>query len=143
MLPRILDLPRRLAYCKLCVVQAMCGCGDDAVSGSADSDGELAALEAMTRVLVRVAWSSAHSAPSGVTFSQFRALLALHELGTLPSSRLAAALEVNASSITRLADRLELRGYLRRGQVAGNRGFVTLELTAAGQEVVAEVLDRR
>jgi DNA-binding MarR family transcriptional regulator len=97
----------------------------------------------MTRVLVRVAWSSAHSAPSSVTFSQFRVLLALHELGTLPSSRLAAALEVNASSITRLADRLELRGYLRRGQVAGNRGFVTLELTEAGQDVVAEVLDRR
>lgn len=107
------------------------------------SDADIAALEEMTRILVRVAWTSAHSAPSGVSFSQFRALLALHELGVVPSSRLAAALEVNASSITRLADKLAERGYLTRGQVPGNRGVVTLELTAAGREVVLEVLRRR
>ncbi|WP_445189141.1 MarR family transcriptional regulator [Pseudonocardia sp. Cha107L01] len=109
----------------------------------ADLEVEVAALEAMTRVLVRMAWSTAHTAPSGVTFSQFRALLALYELGSVSCSRLAAVLEVNASSITRLADKLEHPGYLVRGHQVGNRGVVTLELTGAGRAVVEEVLDGR
>jgi DNA-binding MarR family transcriptional regulator len=117
--------------------------GDVSEQGVSESDAEVAALEAMTRVLVRMAWNSAHTAPSGVTFSQFRALLALHELGSVSCSRLAAALEVNASSVTRLADRLEHHGYLVRGHQVGNRGVVTLELTGAGRAVVEQVLNRR
>lgn len=115
---------------------------EDRVESGPDDD-QVAAVEAMTRVLVRLAWNSAHAAPHGVTFSQFRALLTLYELGTVPSSRLAAALEINASSVTRLADRLAERGYLVRGQQAGNRGVVTLALTDSGSDVVTSVLDLR
>ena len=116
-------------------------------SGRPDSephpDPEVAALEAMSRVIVGLAWSSAHQAPAGVTFTQFRALLALHELGSVSCSRLASALEVNASSITRVADTLERDGYLSRGKQPGNRAVVTLSLTETGREVVDDVLARR
>lgn len=78
-----------------------------------------------------------------MTFTQFRALLALHELGSVSCSRLASALEVNASSITRVADTLERDGYLSRGKQPGNRAVVTLSLTEAGSEVVDDVLARR
>jgi DNA-binding MarR family transcriptional regulator len=108
-----------------------------------DLDHDVAALEALTRVLVAVAWDSAHAAPVGVTFPQIRLLLALEGLGQVPSSRLAATLGVNASSVTRLADKLEARGYLVRGADPHNRSVVTVAVTEAGRQVVAQVLDRR
>ncbi|MBF6242808.1 MarR family transcriptional regulator [Nocardia elegans] len=104
---------------------------------------EIAALEALTRMLVSIAWDSAHAAPPGVTFPQMRFLLILQALGRVSSSRLAAALGVNASSVTRLADKLEGRGYVARGTDAHNRSVVTIEVTTAGQAVVDQVLQRR
>ncbi|MTD52963.1 MarR family winged helix-turn-helix transcriptional regulator [Amycolatopsis pithecellobii] len=106
-------------------------------------DSDVAALEALTRVLVGVAWSSAHAAPAGVTFPQIRLLLVLDALGQVSSSKLAAALGVNASSVTRLADKLAARGYLVRGADPHNRSVVTVEVTGSGRRVVAQVLDRR
>ncbi|MBO0853277.1 MAG: MarR family transcriptional regulator [Nocardia sp.] len=108
-----------------------------------DEPEAIAALEALTRMLVSIAWDSAHAAPPGVTFPQMRMLLILQALGQVPSSRLASALGVNASSVTRLADKLEARGYVARGAAAGNRSVVTVEVTAAGQDVVDQVLNRR
>jgi DNA-binding MarR family transcriptional regulator len=100
-------------------------------------------FEALTRVLVGVAWDSAHAAPVGMTFPQTRLLLVLRDLGKVPSARLAEAMGVNASSITRHADKLEARGYLHRGTDERNRSVVTLEVTEAGQEVAGHVLARR
>lgn len=108
-----------------------------------DLDPDVVALEALTRVLVGIAWDSAHAAPPGVTFPQVRLLLALEGLGRVQSSRLAGALGVNASSVTRLADKLEARGYLVRGADAHNRSVVTIEVTEEGRKVVEHVLDRR
>jgi DNA-binding MarR family transcriptional regulator len=116
------------------------GSDGDAQVGALEA---LEALEALTRIVVRMAWRSAHPAPSGMTFSQFRCLLALHELGVLSCSKLADAVEMNVSSISRQADRLHRQGYLVRGHPAGNRVVVTLELTQAGREVVDQVLGRR
>lgn len=106
-------------------------------------DADVAALEALTRVLVGVAWNSAHAAPVGVTFPQIRLLLVLDGLGQVPCSKLAAALGVNASSVTRLADKLEARGYLMRGADLHNRSVVTVAVTESGRQVVERVLDRR
>ncbi|MGH8880787.1 MAG: MarR family winged helix-turn-helix transcriptional regulator [Stackebrandtia sp.] len=114
-----------------------------AVAGEHDSTAEIAALEALTRMLVSIAWDSAHAAPPGVTFPQMRFLLILQALGRVSSSRLAAALGVNASSVTRLADKLEARGYTVRGTDPHNRSVVTVEVTEAGGSVVDEVLQRR
>ncbi|HVV23855.1 MAG TPA: MarR family winged helix-turn-helix transcriptional regulator [Pseudonocardiaceae bacterium] len=108
-----------------------------------DLDPDVAALEALTRVLVAIAWDSAHAAPVGVTFPQVRLLLMLEALGEVPSSRLAAALGVNASSVTRLADKLEARGCVARGADPHNRSVVTLTVTETGRQVVAHVLHRR
>jgi DNA-binding MarR family transcriptional regulator len=107
-----------------------------------DLDPDVAALEALTRVLVAIAWDSAHTA-SDVSFPQMRLLLVLQGLGQVPSSRLATALRVNASSVTRLADRLETRGYLARGTDPENRSVVTVEVTEQGRQVVAQVLAQR
>lgn len=104
---------------------------------------EVADLEQLTRVLVAVAWDSAHAAPRGVTFPQVRLLVVLDSLGPVPCSRLADAMGVNASSVTRLADKLEAHGYVTRQVDAHRRTVVTLETTEAGRSVVAGVLDRR
>ncbi|MGF6882618.1 DNA-binding MarR family transcriptional regulator [Nocardia sp. GAS34] len=64
-------------------------------------------------------------------------------LGRVPSSRLAAALGVNASSVTRLADKLEARGYLARGADPSNRSVVTVMVTESGERVVDQILQRR
>jgi DNA-binding MarR family transcriptional regulator len=106
-------------------------------------DPDVLALEELTRVLVTVAWDSAHAAPPGMTFPQVRLLVVLSGLGTVPSSRLASALGVNASSVTRLADKLEAHGYLARGTDPHNRSVVNLETTREGRQVVARVLARR
>ncbi|HEX3782699.1 MAG TPA: MarR family transcriptional regulator [Pseudonocardiaceae bacterium] len=106
-------------------------------------DPDVAAFETLTRVLVGVAWDSAHAAPVGVTFPQNRLLLILRDLGRVSSSRLAEAMGVNASSVTRLADKLCAHGYLDRGADERNRSVVTLELTEAGHTAVENVLDRR
>lgn len=104
---------------------------------------DVAALEILTRTLVGIAWDSTHAAPPGVTFPQMRLLLVLQTLGRVPCSRLATALGVNASSVTRLADKLEARGYLSRGADATNRSVVTVEVTESGHQVVDRVLERR
>jgi DNA-binding MarR family transcriptional regulator len=98
-----------------------------------DVDQDVALFDALTRVLVGVAWDSAHAAPVGMTFPQTRLLLVLLDLGKVASSRLAEAMGVNASSITRHADKLEARGYLRRGTDERNRSVVTLDVTEAGR----------
>lgn len=108
-----------------------------------DIDPDVATFEALTRVLVKVAWDSAHAAPVGVTFPQIRLLIVLSDLGRVSSSRLAEALGVNASSVTRLADKLQSHGYLHRGDDPRNRSVVTLEVTDAGRNAVAHVLARR
>lgn len=41
--------------------------------------------------------------------------------------------------MTRLADRLEASGHVRRGREAGHRSVVILELTGAGQQLVTQV----
>jgi DNA-binding MarR family transcriptional regulator len=104
---------------------------------------DVLALESLTRALVAVAWDSAHAAPPGMTFPQTRLLLFLSGLGRVPSSALATAMGVNASSVTRLADKLAEHGYLVRGADQHKRSVVTLELTPAGADVVTDVLARR
>ena len=97
----------------------------------------------MTRALVGLTMRSLEVLEGAVTVPQFRLLLVLDELGKVPSSRLAARLGTLASSVTRLADRLEAAGLLVRGHDPGNRSIVTVEVTAAGRELVARVVARR
>jgi DNA-binding MarR family transcriptional regulator len=106
-------------------------------------DSDVAALELMTRALVGLTLRSLEVLDGAVTAPQFRLLLVLDELGQVPSSRLAARLGTLASSVTRLADRLEAAGLLLRGHDPRNRSIVTVEVTPAGRDLVARVVARR
>lgn len=58
-------------------------------------------------------------------------------------SRLAAELKMPASSVTRLGDKLEAAGLLARGSDPSSRSIVTVEVTAAGLDLVTRVIAAR
>jgi DNA-binding MarR family transcriptional regulator len=118
------------------------GTGGNAAVAVADG-GEVAELEMLTRALVGITLESLEVLGGEVSLPQFRLLLAAATLGRAPSSRLAEAAGVPASSVTRLADRLEAAGLLARGGDARSRSIVTIESTAAGRALVARVVARR
>ena len=94
------------------------GAAEDAVvDGTQVAELEMLtrALEMLTRALVGITLQSLEVLGDEVSLPQFRLLLAASELGRAPSSRLAEATGVPASSVTRLADRLEAAGLLARG----------------------------
>jgi DNA-binding MarR family transcriptional regulator len=103
----------------------------------------VADLQAATRVLAGVALHSLDALGGTVTLAQFRMLSVLADLGRVRSVRVARALGLEASTVTRLADRLVASGHVARGSEEGHRGVVTLELTATGQHIVTRVAARR
>jgi DNA-binding MarR family transcriptional regulator len=115
---------------------------NDLATRNSDS-GAVAALELMTRALVGLTLQSLQVLDGEVSVPQFRLLLVLSGLGRVPSSRLAAELGMTASSVTRLADRMEAAGLLARGTDPRSRSIVTLEVTPAGIDLVARVVERR
>jgi DNA-binding MarR family transcriptional regulator len=105
--------------------------------------GEVAELEMLTRSLVGITLQSLEVLGGEVSLPQFRLLLAASTLGRAPSSRLAEAAGVPASSVTRLADRLAEAGLLVRGADPRSRSIVTVEITGTGQALVERVVARR
>lgn len=102
-------------------------------------DAAVRELKAATRVLAGVALRSLEVLDGAVTLAQFRMLSVLADLGQVRSAHVARALGLEASTVTRLADRLESSGHVRRGREDGHRSVVTLELTPAGRRLVARV----
>jgi DNA-binding MarR family transcriptional regulator len=78
-----------------------------------------------------------------VSLPQFRLLVALDDLGRARSTQVARALGLDASTVSRLADRLVAAGYIARGGDPGNRLVVTLELTDRGRDLVIQVAEWR
>lgn len=101
---------------------------------------EIEAFQTAARDLVGIALRSLEILDGEVSLPQFRVLLALDDLGRAPSSRVARALGLGASSVTRLADRLHASGHLTRGGDARHRSVVALELTERGRQLVRQVL---
>ena len=104
------------------------------------SRAEILAFQTATRDLIGVALHSLDAAGEGVSLPQMRLLLTLHDVGRCPSSRVAHALGLRASSVTRLADRLAASGHVLRGSDPHHRSVVTLELSDRGRTLVARVL---
>jgi DNA-binding MarR family transcriptional regulator len=100
---------------------------------------DLAALQSATRVLTGVALHSLEALDGAVTLPQFRMLAVLADLGPVRSAQVARALGLEASTVTRLADRMVAAGHVVRGTDPSHRGVVTLELTATGQHLVDRV----
>lgn len=117
--------------------------GGAPLNGGLVDGGEVADVEMLTRALVGITLQSLEVLGGQVSLPQFRLLLAASTLGRAPSSRLAEAAGVPASSVTRLADKLEAAGLLERGADARSRSIVTVEITGAGRDLVQRVVARR
>ena len=111
---------------------------DPAVSPG-DFAEQVEALQAATRVLAGVALRSLDALDGVITLAQFRMLAVLAGLGRARSARVARALGLDASTVTRLADRLVAAGHVERGSDPRHRSVVTLELTSSGQSLVSAV----
>ncbi|WP_329560816.1 MarR family winged helix-turn-helix transcriptional regulator [Kitasatospora sp. NBC_01266] len=109
------------------------------VEGLPTSD-EIEAFQRGARDLIGVALRSLEVLAGEVSLPQFRMLLALNDLGRCPSSHVAQALGLGASSVTRLADRLHASGHIERGADEHHRSVVALELTERGRRLVDQVL---
>ena len=104
---------------------------------------DVAAFEALAQALVGITAESLAGLGAEVTAPQFRLLRTLETLGRVSSSTPAAALGTAPSSVTRLVDRLQAAGLVVRGTDARSRSIVTVEVTAAGRVLVADVTGRR
>jgi DNA-binding MarR family transcriptional regulator len=104
---------------------------------------DLAVLQSATRVLTGVALRSLEALDGAVTLPQFRMLAVLADLGQARSAQVARALGLEASTVTRLADRMVAAGHVVRGTDPSHRGVVTLELAATGRQLVDRVEARR
>lgn len=94
-----------------------------------------------SRALVAISARSMHTLDD-VTLPQFRALVILASRGPITSSELAAALDVHASSVTRLVDRLVAKGLVER-TIPEDRREVIVGTTPDGVAVVTAVTDAR
>ena len=77
--------------------------------------------------------------PHGVSYAQWAPLfkIGLGEATTV--AELARALQMDAGAMTRLLDRLEAKGFLKRVRSSEDRRVVRLELTPEGRQVADEV----
>jgi DNA-binding MarR family transcriptional regulator len=114
-----------------------------ALDAAGTAPDALDVLQSATRLLTGVALRSLEVLDGAVTLPQFRMLAVLADIGPARSARVATALGLEASTVTRLADRLVATGHVRRGTEDGHRGVVTLELTAPGYRLVDRVAEWR
>lgn len=84
-------------------------------------------------------WFSAVVEPAGITIQQYHVLRILRRAGPegLPTLAIAQRLAEHAPGITRLLDRLEEHGWVRRTRSAVDRRQVVCHLTPAGRSLLA------
>ncbi|MDP9093638.1 MAG: MarR family transcriptional regulator [Actinomycetota bacterium] len=100
-----------------------------------------ASMRAVTSIMrahqILIAELDAMLRPHGVTFSRYEALVLLaysHE-GSLPLSKIGERLQVHATSVTNVIDRLEAAGLVRREpNPSDGRGTLAV-ITEAGRDV--------
>ena len=69
----------------------------------------------------------------GLNFTQFRALKYLSQCTSMTPSELARVLDHDAGALTRMLDRLQDKGYVRRKPRDDDRRIVDVALTEAGR----------
>ena len=115
-------------------------------SPATDTDREKRALTTYTK-LMRAAESvtgriGRNMAAADLTVSQFGVLEALFHKGPLCQRDIATKILKSTGNITMVIDNLERRGLVRRERVAEDRRFLTIHLTEAGEQLIAEVFPR-
>lgn len=101
------------------------------------------AVLGLSRALVGIALRSVSEDYPDITLVQFRALATLADHGSLRVADLADRLGVNSSTATRMSARLRRKGLITRTADPVDRRAIRLEITAAGEAVVATVTARR
>lgn len=103
-----------------------------------------AAMRAVTSIMrahqILLARLDAMLRPFGITFSRYEALVLLthSQTGSLPLSRVGERLQVHATSVTNVIDRLEAAGLVRREPNPHDGRGVLAVITDAGREVAAK-----
>ena len=77
--------------------------------------------------------------PSGLTNAQWVPLLKLYMGSASTVAELARECQLDAGGMTRLLDRLEGKGLVRRNRSSEDRRVVNLELTDEGREAAREI----
>ena len=93
---------------------------------------------------VRQRWIAAveiELAPLDLTAAQYIVLMKVGSGSARVSADLCKVLEYDTGAMTRLIDRIEAKGLLRRVAHASDRRSVALELTAAGHELYPRLLE--
>jgi DNA-binding MarR family transcriptional regulator len=119
--------------------------GGPEITSGEDADDELIdAFAIASRALVAIAARSL-AGLSGVeiTLPQYRALIILSAQGPQRVMELAGRLNVNASTASRMVDRLVQKKLVRRRRDEADRRAMTIDLTNAGNKLVRDATMRR
>jgi DNA-binding MarR family transcriptional regulator len=114
---------------------------DDASLRDLDQLAEVA-LPAV-RAIVDIAARALDASPTPITLPQYRVLVTLAKDGPVRSSALAELLGVDASTVTRMCDRLLRDGLIVRRAERSDRRALRIALSAKGEQTVAAVTARR
>lgn len=110
-----------------------------------DSPGDLSA-DRNVGLLIRQAHVLIHrvidqrTTPLGLTANQWRPLLLIRYKGIDTPAELARAMDVDTGATTRMLDRLEAKGFVRRDRIAEDRRVVKVTLTDAGHAQTEKIL---
>lgn len=80
-----------------------------------------------------------HLSEHGLTHAQWGPLLTLHLCGTSSVAFLVRELDIDAGAMTRMLDRLEIKGLCQRERSAEDRRVVLVSLTDEGMRITAEM----
>lgn len=108
-----------------------------------DVDALTDAFVTAARALVAVAVRSINASPVDITLPQHRVLVLLASRGEQSVGALAEQLGVNASNASRVCDRLQRLGLVRRRRSDNDGRSVTVALTDEGVEVLRVVSAHR
>lgn len=104
---------------------------------------ERTALDAYIKLLRAAnaihARATRHLGEAGLTPSQFGVLEALHHVGPMCLTDLAAKILRTAGNLTMVVDNLEKRGLARRVVAGADRRFVTVKITSRGRALMRAV----
>lgn len=101
------------------------------------------AVVGASRALVAIAVRSLAAGGEGMTLVQYRALVVLRYRGEQRIADLADVLAVNSSTVTRMTERLDRKGLVRRVPDPVDRRATRIAITAAGESVVEAVTAKR
>jgi DNA-binding MarR family transcriptional regulator len=105
----------------------------------ADDREKASTSQAATAQRVMPAQPDGNLALPAVSPSEARALIELASARGIAQGELASVLQLDKSTVSRLAASLERKGWVRRGRDEDNQRYVRLYLTSQGAELAARV----